>query len=209
MSSTVPALGFNELLLLSLIMGPDRLGCDSWHQISHTHTHSRREWEWDTHTRIHTQRNVDSKRHAQVCTHIHVHNMTERQWECVCVTVCGCACASVYCSFGDGGAFAADNIFLQGIQSSILCLTKAGYVFLGLKFEGIATHTEHACARTPLQKQTPVGGNKIHRDQRLWLVFTAAASLSLTTVYLHTLINGLCVQWCVRVGSVCSFVLYM
>lgn len=38
------------------------------------------------------------------------------------------------------------------------------------------------------------GEIKYTETKRPWLVFTAAASLSLTTVYLHTLINGLCVS---------------
>lgn len=96
----------------------------------------------------------------------------------------------------------AHDIRCSAQKSRTLSPTKAGNVFLGFKLEGKATvlHRNLCCnpskcsqKHTRMQKWTSARGNKTRRNQRVQLVFTAAASLSLTTVYLRSLINGLCV----------------
>lgn len=66
----------------------------------------------------------------------------------------------------------------------------------------------HVWVCTHVQKQTPVGENKIHRDQKAVVGFYCSRFPSLTTVYLHTLINSLCVHRCVSVLCVPLYMLH-
>lgn len=67
------------------------------------------------------------------------------------------------------------------------------------------THTHTHKCRSKLQW----GEIKYTETKDCGLFFTAAASLSLTAVYLHTLINGLCVCVCVLMRRCVCTPLYM